>query len=382
MDVPKFSRRGFLKGGLGLAAAGGGLASLDLLEACGGATSGTTSSGDDVQRVYDSFVKKEMPGVPIDLVRAAKKEGAVNLYTLVPPFNKPLADKFQELFPFIDVQLTQLNGGPLVAKFTSEAQAGQKGADVVQYSSVADAKKAMAQNLIAKYRVTAEPELSMDQFVSGYVIPVTGEILVIAYNPTRIRDADARSLQRWDGLLDGRWAGRKFAVGEVLAGGTTQLLNYYFYKSFQARMWQTLSRSYAIYPGGNPELDAVISGENDLAVGCPASLAVARFQKSAPVHWTNPQDFLVTPYVQFISARAANSNAARLFQEFTVSPTGQNLIGQYGGVSYRKGIKPNGDLQKQSWYNAPDPSRFWSYSDADLGAAMPDITRQWRAIFK
>ena len=323
-----------------------------------------------------------MPGVPIDLLRAAKKEGALSLYMLVPPFNKPLVEKFQSLFPFITPQLTQLNGGPLVAKFTSEALAGQKGADIVQYSSVADSKKALDQKLIANYKVSVEGELNMDAFVSGYVIPITGEILVIAYNPTRIKDADVKSLQRWEGLFDSRWAGKKFAVGEVLAGGTTQLLNYYFFKTFGTRMWQQLSKSYAVYPGGNPELDAVIAGENDIAVGVPGSLAVGRLAKSAPVHFINAQDFLVTPYVQFISAKAANPNAAKLFQEFTVSPTGQQLIGELGGVSYRKGIKVTAAFTKESWYVTPDPNKFWKYSDAELGAAMPDIAKQWRGIFK
>lgn len=381
MASERLTRRSFIGGGLALAAGSGALGAIPLLAACG-ASSATPAAGDDVQTAYDSFVKKEMPGVSIDLLRAAKKEGALNLYMLVPPFNKPLVEKFQAIFPFITPQLTQLNGGPLVAKFTAEALAGQKGADIVQYSSVADSKKALDQKLIANYKVSVESELAMDAFISGYVIPITGEILVIAYNPTRIKDSDVKSLQRWEGLLDSRWAGKKFAVGEVLAGGTTQLLNYYFFKTFGTKMWQQLSKSYAVYPGGNPELDAVIAGENDIAVGVPGSLAVGRFAKSAPVHWVNAQDFLVTPYVQFVSAKAANPNAAKLFQEFTVSPTGQQLIGQLGGVSYRKGIKAGGDFTKESWYVAPDPKKFWQYSDSELGAAMPDIAKQWRGTFK
>ena len=91
---------------------------------------------------------------------------------------------------------------------------------------------------------------------------------------------------------------------------------------------------------------------------------------------------MVAPYVQFISSKAANPNAAKLFQEFTVSPSAQQLIGQLGGVSYRKGIKSAGDFTKEPWYVAPDPKKFWQYSDAELGAAMPDIAKQWRGIFK
>jgi ABC-type Fe3+ transport system substrate-binding protein len=215
------------------------------------------------------------------------------------------------------------------------------------------------------------------------VIPVTGEILVTAYNPQKISDTDAAVLGKWEGLLDPRWNGKKFGVVEVQAGGTSQLLNYYFAKQFQDRVWQRVAESgYSIYPGGNPAIDAVISGENDLAVGVPGSLAAGKLQTGAPLRWQNAQDWLVTPYVQFINAKAPHPNAAKLFQEFTLSPTGQQVFGGFGGISLRTGVKSDADFTKQSWYQAPDPAKVWPYSDKELGAAMPDITKQWRAIIK
>jgi ABC-type Fe3+ transport system substrate-binding protein len=372
-------RRAFLQGGLYAAS---GLASLDLLAACGGQPQ-PSGSGDDVRQAYDGFVKKEMPNVPIDLLRAAKQEGTLTNYMLVPAFNKALVTAFQAAFPFVQVQLTSLNGGPLVAKFLSEARAGQNNADIVMFSSSSDAQAALDQKFVLNYKPTVEGELNMDHGVSGYVMPVTGEVEVIAYNSQKVKDSDVQILKKWDGLLDSRWDGKKFAVTEVLSGGVAQLLNYYFNKQYGSRLWQRIARSgYSIYPGGNPALDAIISGDNDIGVGIAGSLAVAKLQTGAPLRWTNPQDWLITPYVQFINAKAPHPNAAKLFQEFALSPTGQRVFGSFGGVSLRSGIKSTADFQKQSWYQPIDATKAWSYTDKDLAAVIPDIAKQWRSIIK
>lgn len=345
--------------------------------------SGGSAAGDDVQQAYDSFVKRELPNVPIELLRAAKQEGTVANYMLVPDFNKVLVEAFEKTFPFVKVQLTNLNGGALLAKFLSEARAGQNSADIVQPSSVTDAQQAVNEQFAMNYKVTAEPQLDMTHGVPGQVYPATGEVLVIAYNSQKTNDADAALLGQWEGLLNQRWDGKRFGVVEVQAGGTSQLVNYYFFKQYQDRMWQRIAQSgYAIYPGGNPAIDAVISGENDLAVGVPGSLAVGKLRTGAPLRWKNPRDWLVTPYVQFINAKAPHPNAAKLFQEFTFSPTGQAVFGQFGGISLRTDVKSEADFTKQPWYEAPDPSKVWSYADKELGATMPEITKQWRTIIK
>jgi ABC-type Fe3+ transport system substrate-binding protein len=381
---PTPSRRGFLKGGLYAAAGLVGLGATDLIAACGGSGGGGSSSGDDVQQAYDNFVKKEMPGVPISLLRAAKTEGALNAYLLVPDYNKELVQVFQEKFPFITVQASQLNGGALSAKFLAEVRSNQPIADIAQFSSAPDAINAMNQGYVMPYKVSSEAELNLSAGVPGSVYAVTGDLMTICYNPQKIKDSDASAtLRKWDGILDSKWNGKSFAVGEVLAGGTTQLLNYYLFKTFGTTVWQRVGKaSHAIYPGGNPELDAVMAGEHDMAYGVPQSLAVPRYAKGAPIHWTNPTEWLASPYLQFISAKAKNVNVAKLYQEFIFTPTAQAICTKFGGISYRKGFKATGDFTKQSWYNQPDPAKYWPYTDKDLSAAIPDIAKQWRSIVK
>jgi len=395
------SRRRLLKAGM---RAGAGLVVLglaDLLAACGGsasspsapaATSAAASSSApaasagasaDVQKAYDSFVKAQMPNVPIDLLTAAKQEGSLNVYLLVPAFNKQLVETFQQTFPFVNTQLTSLNGGPLTAKFLAEVTSNNPIADVAQFSALSDATGAVSKGYVLNYQLTQESSLNMAAGVAGYVVPVTGDLLTIAYNPQKTPDSSVSSLTKWDGILDPQWNGKSIAVGEVMAGGTTQLLNYYLFKTFGTKIWQHVAAgSYGIYPGGNPEIASVVSGERDLAYGVPQSLAVAALQNGDPLHWTNPQAWLATPYVQVISAKAKHPSAAKLFQEFSATEAAQNIFAKYGGISYRKGFSAKTSFSQQSWYDKVDPAQYWSYSDADLGSAIKGIATQWRSIIK
>lgn len=379
------NRRDFLGKGVHAAAGVFGLGAIGAIAGCGGDDGGSAGAGgdDDVQQAYDGFVKKEIPDLSIDVVRGAKEEGTLNAYLLVPEYNKELVEAFQEKFPFISVQPTYINGGPLVAKFLAEVRSGNGIADLAQFSSLADAMSAMKDKYVKPYTLTSEPKLNMAAGVKGSIYPVTGELLTIAYNPENVKDSSVTTLKKWDGILDPTWTEATFAVGEVLAGGTTQLLNYYFYKKFGTKLWERVAGAgHGIYPGGNPELQTVISGEHDLAIGVPQSLAVSQLQQSAPVHWTNPQEWLASPYAQFISAKAQHVNAAKLFQEFSVTPTAQTIFAKSGGISYRKGFQYTGGFTKESWYEPVDPSEYWPYSVQDLGKQMPDIAKQWRAIVR
>lgn len=337
----------------------------------------------DVQQAYDQFVKNEMPGVPIELVQAAKREGTVTYYHTLNPAPPELVKGFQKTFPFVKVQVLQLNGGPLVERFMGESRAGQFFADVVLFSSLTDAKQAHKERFVMGYKVSVEEELPKQQGVPGYVAPVAGSMQVVPYNPEKIKDGDATILRKWEGLLDARWDGKRFAVGEVMAGGTTHLANYFFYKTFGAKLWERVAKgSYAVFPGINPQLAAIIAGERDLAVSGPVGNVVAQWEKGAPVHWHYPEPHLALPYPQFVNAKAPHPSAAKLLHEFAMSIPGQQIFVSTGGFSYRKGPKETGKYTSEPWYIAPDPAKIWDYSDEELAAALPDIAKQWRAIFK
>jgi ABC-type Fe3+ transport system substrate-binding protein len=372
------SRRDLLRRGIGLAAA---TAFLDpVLLACGGQTKQAPKG--QIEKIYQDFVQTEMPGVPIDLLYAAQKEGTVTGY-LQFAYGDVLTKGFKSAFPFIDVQTTVLTGAPLVTRFMGEARAGQFTADIVDFASLVDFATALKENFVMPYKLTSEAQFNMKQAVAGYTLPIAGDLLSIGYNPQRISDDQAKSLTTWASLLDSRWDGKKFAVAEVLAGGTTQLLNYYLYEKMGTQLWQRVAKSgYAIYPGGNPSIASVVSGQNDVSIGLPSSLTTAAYKKQMPLHWLTVKDWLATSYVQFISARAPHPNAAKLFQEYSGTPTAQRLMLDNSGVTYRKGITNVDALAKEKWYVKADPAQYWPYELSQMTAAMPGLVQQWRAIFK
>ncbi len=389
MDQRTLNRRTIIKGGI---YAVGSLAALDLMAACtpGGsatppATAPTASTAEDadVQQAYDSFVKKEMPGVPIDLVRAAKREGSLSAYTLVVGFNKPVLKAFQQKFPFVQIEHTELNGGVLFNRFLAESKANQNNADVIQSASTSDVKTMVDQGLALNYTPTVEGEFIMDHATPGYTVPVCADSFTFAYNSQQFTDSDDASLKNWDGLFDTRWDGKRLAVVEVLAGGSTQLLNYYFFKRYGTRLWERIAKNpHAIFPSGNPSLDSIISGETDLFVGGTSGQGAAKMLAGAPLRWTNPQDWLFTLYLHFIAAKAPHPNVAKLFQEFVLSSAGQQMYDDFGSHSLRKGFKGTADFYKESWYQPIDSAKRWQYDDKDLAAAIPDISKQWRSIIK
>jgi len=347
------------------------------------AVAGSSQIDADVQEVYTQFVRTEMPGVPVELVQAAKREGTVTFYHLVNPANTVIVAAFQDRFPYIKVETQEMNGGALVQRFMSEAEAKARIADVVQLSSTPDAQKALADHFVLQYSSEAEHDFQTTHYVPGYIAPVSGEVMGIGYNPQRISDADAAVFRSWDGLMDPRWHGKRFAVAEVLGGGSTELLNYYEYQKYGTRLWQQMASSgYAIYPGAVQQSDSVVSGETDIAAGMPGALIAAKWDTGAPIHWKFPQPFLAAPAAQFINASAPHPNAAKLLQEYCLTRQAQEFIVAGGSVSFRTGVQQTAKYAHEAWYIAPDAKLFWKFTDQALAAAMPDIAAKWRAIFK
>lgn len=161
------------------------------------------------------------------------------------------------------------------------------------------------------------------------------------------------------------------------------MLNYYEYTAFGTRLWEALASSgYGIYAGGMQEADSVISGETDIAAGMPGAQLAAKWATGAPIHWVYPAPHLVVPFGMFISANAPHPNAAKLFEEYYMSRPGQEFLVAGGNVTFRSGVTPTAKYIHEPWYVAPDPKKYWPYTDAALAAAMPDIVTKWRAIFK
>ncbi|MGE0848189.1 MAG: extracellular solute-binding protein [Hyphomicrobiaceae bacterium] len=72
---------------------------------------------------------------PPELIEAAKKEGALVLYTAnIAEAEQVVINAFNKRFPFVKVELLRAPGGQLITRVKTEAAAGKLRADVLDHS--------------------------------------------------------------------------------------------------------------------------------------------------------------------------------------------------------------------------------------------------------
>ncbi len=78
-----------------------------------------------------------------------------------------------------------------------------------------------------------------------------------------------------------------------------------------------------VYESKSPMYDRLAAGEHAIVDQASQSDMGGLYQKGAPVRWIFPKPTPANLTVQTISANAPHPNAARLFQEWAMSPEGQ-----------------------------------------------------------
>src|SRR5262245_50747390 len=136
---------------------------------------------DDVRAAF-SAISSQMPGVSVDLVQAAKKEGMVQYYHLANPGNATMIAAFHKAFPFIKVEEFESTGGGLVERYQSEANAGHVAADIFMGSSTADVDNWTDQGLVMNYKISNDDQYPDAYKVSGYRYPTSYSTVGIGWN--------------------------------------------------------------------------------------------------------------------------------------------------------------------------------------------------------
>jgi iron(III) transport system substrate-binding protein len=82
-----------------------------------------------------------------------------------------------------------------------------------------------------------------------------------------------------------------------------------------------------LYTSAGAMIERVTSGEHTIAYGIFGSYGLARSKKVPNLGIVTPKDYtLIASRVAFISTKARNPNAARLFLDYLLSKRGQNII--------------------------------------------------------
>jgi iron(III) transport system substrate-binding protein len=276
-------------------------------------------------------------GYPEDYAKtidAAGKEGRLVVYaTTDAAASNPLLKDFAALYPAVKVDYTDMNSTEVYSRFIAEVAAGTGTADILWSSAMDLQLKLAAEGNAARYASPEIPALPKWAVWENQAYGTTYEPITVVYNKRLVPAGDVP--QDHAALLALLTAKPDAYRGKITAydpekSGVGFLFVNEDVKYFP-QAWD-LFRAFGkvgvrLYPAAGTMIERVTSGEHTIAYGVFGSYALARSKKVPTLAIVMPKDYtLVTSRVVFISAKAKNPNAARLFLDYLLSKRGQTII--------------------------------------------------------
>ena len=340
-------------------------------------------------------MRRAPPRPPLDpgLIKAAQAEGTINYYhnsdidvtgVWTNAFTKETGVKTRNM---------RLPSYPLFDRWLNEERVGRHIADLVQLTDPTLMSYAAKQGFIASYVPAGGAGIDAGLKEDGNWYTLTVDYMGIGYNPTRMTPEEEKLLHDggWDALADPRWKGR-FGTATPASGGSSYAFCYMFLVALKDRYGEAWFQKLAankpdIYASKAPLFERLAAGEYALMDQGTQSTLTDLYLKGAPVRWVFPQPTPVSPTVQSISAKAPHPNAARLFQEWSVSAEAETLWLSLVAAGASRGdvIDPrrrdHKDWFAQSWY--ADPTKLYDdyLKDAAFADPKKPVIEMWNQIF-
>jgi iron(III) transport system substrate-binding protein len=270
-------------------------------------------------------------------VAAAKKEGRVVVYgSVVPQAMEELHKNFEKKYD-IKVDYWRGSSTAVAERALSEWRAGRPAFDVVESSW--DVMLLMKKEGIFARYIPPSSEKFSDQFKEKDALITPWRILPISilYNTDLVKAADVpKSLEE---LLQPKWKG-KISMPDPSRHTTTAKF-FWNLQKFMGAKWRDFVKALAkqqplLVESLAPVTPAIIKGEAHVGI------AYIKFVKQykGPVSYVTLDKYLSDPNHLALGAKAARSNAGKLYIEYAVSPDGQRLIAQDGEFVLFPGVYP------------------------------------------
>jgi iron(III) transport system substrate-binding protein len=277
------------------------------------------------------------PGYPADYAQtidAAKKEGKVVIYATTDAVAaNPLIKDFETLYPGIKVEYSDLNSTELYNRFIAEAAANNGTADVLWSSAMDLQVKLVADGQAATYPSPEIKSLPKWAVWKEAAYGTTYEPITFVYNKRLVPEGDVP--KNHTDLLKLLTAKTDFYKGKITAydperSGVGYLFCNEDVKNFPQAwdLFKAMGKAQAkLYTSAGAMMERVTSGEHLIAYGIFGSYALGRSKKDPNLGIILPNDYtMVTSRVAFISKKAKNPNAGKLFLDYLLSKRGQEIV--------------------------------------------------------
>jgi iron(III) transport system substrate-binding protein len=257
---------------------------------------------------------------------AAVKEGNVNWYSSTPfPLVQQLCDKFTA-DTGIKVTLLRTGGEAVLRRFLQEYQAGQAGADVITMSDAAAAIGLTRRGIFVPFK----PE-GFDKVVEGGKDPnghwIAQRVALFGMPVRTDKVAEADRPKTWSDLTDPKYKGMMVmpdpsftAIQLNVVGMLSQKLGWKFYEGLRKNDTMIVQGHQGVYK-------TMQQGERVLAAegADPRTFNNGQDVPNQTVIYPTEGVFIVGSPVAIVK-NARNPNAAKLFAQFMLSRTAQQII--------------------------------------------------------
>jgi iron(III) transport system substrate-binding protein len=270
-------------------------------------------------------------------VEAAKKEGKAVIYgTVVPQIMSQIEKGFEAKYG-IKTEYWRADATKVIDRVLTEWRSGKPGFDIV-IGARGPLNLGKQDNVYAKFAPPSAanfPAKFKDkdgQLVAWRITPVG-----ILYNTELVKPNDVpKSL---DDLLDAKWQGKISMPDPSRHASTAQYLwnlqqvkgeKWLDFVKGLAKQKPLLVESYSTVP------NAIVRGEASVGI----TYIQYAGQTKGPINFAPINQVFADPSDAALSAKAANSNAAKLFIEYLCSPEGQKKVAEAGEFVLSPGVFP------------------------------------------
>ena len=259
------------------------------------------------------------------VIEAAKKEGAVSLYSSAStgPSNA-VAEAFKAKYG-IPVSVYRAGSADVATRVQTEEKANRTQADAL---IIEEPALSLLLPFLAKYDSPERAAIDAAYKAPNYTL-VRMYMSQIGWNTTKVKGADTP--KDWKDLLDPKWKGR-FGSLDPHVTATTLAWQVMVTKLYGPQYLQAFGANKPkLYASTNAMSQAIVSGEIDL--GVTNSFGVIQMAETgAPMAGVLPKNVVLYGGNVSVFAKAPHPNAARLFVDFCCSAEGQTLINVAGAT--------------------------------------------------
>jgi len=288
-----------------------------------------------------------------DLLAQAEKEGKVIIYSTTDTnAADPVLKGFHDKYPNIQVEYHDMNSTEIYNRYVSEQASGANSADMI-WSSAMDSTMQLATQYATTYASPEIPALPDWSVWEDRAYGTTFEPTAFIYNTRLVEDSEIPHTHAELGKLVADNVDKfknkvttydieKSAVGYMLAiQDSIQDKDYFQF------IHDVGSGNLVLQSSTGTMMERVSSGENLLGYNILGSYAEARAEKDPSIGIVYPSDYtLVLSRVAFISEKAQNPSAARVFLNFLLSKEGQDILANESNLtSIRSDVEGDNDAK-------------------------------------